>query len=183
MNQQGFLSTPLSAIVEATGMQKGGIYNHFSDKEELALLAFDECFRQIKNDFYEAASKHSTAPERIKAFITAYCDYGEQPGIPGGCPIMNATVEAGDGQSVKLLDRAQTAMRQYIQFLVDELLQGIEKYEIRAAIDPQKSATLIMATIEGGILLNKLFGDREHINDVKDQLITYVDQELSTLTT
>jgi len=164
-------------------MQKGGIYNHFNDKEELALLAFDECCRLIQNDFYEAVSKHSTAPERIKAFITAYCDYGEQPGIPGGCPIMNAAVEADDGQSVKLLDKAQTAMRQLIQFLVDELLRGIEKREIRAAIDPQKSATLIMATIEGGILFDNLFGDREHINVIKHQLMAYVDQELSNVTT
>ncbi|OAS15916.1 TetR/AcrR family transcriptional regulator [Paenibacillus oryzisoli] len=69
MNKKGFLSTPLSDIVEVTGMQKGGLYNHFKDKEELALLAFDECNRIIHDYIAKELNHTNTSKERIVTFI------------------------------------------------------------------------------------------------------------------
>lgn len=178
MNQHGFLSTPLSEIVEVTGMQKGGIYNHFTDKEELALQAFDQCCSVIQQYIDNVVNSKSSATDRILAFIEAYCTFGDNSTIPGGCPIMNASIEADDGQSAKLLERAQNAMQNLIKFLMDEIANGMDNKEIRSEIDPHKTATIIMATIEGGVLLNKLFIDRSHIITVKDQLIAYVKKEL-----
>ena len=40
-NQKGYAGTSLSDLMDATGLQKGGIYRHFSGKEELATEAFD----------------------------------------------------------------------------------------------------------------------------------------------
>src|SRR5438105_3375693 len=40
-NQQGYAGASLSDIMRETGLEKGGIYNHFRGKEELALAAFD----------------------------------------------------------------------------------------------------------------------------------------------
>jgi AcrR family transcriptional regulator len=36
-NQQGYAGSSISDIMRVTGLQKGGIYNHFSSKDELAL--------------------------------------------------------------------------------------------------------------------------------------------------
>ena len=40
-NQMGFFGSSLSDIMQATGLKKGGIYNHFGSKEQLALEAYD----------------------------------------------------------------------------------------------------------------------------------------------
>src|SRR6266567_3509308 len=40
-NQQGYFGSSLSDIMHETGLEKGGIYNHFASKEQLALEAFD----------------------------------------------------------------------------------------------------------------------------------------------
>ena len=40
-NQKGYEGTSLSDLMDATGLQKGGIYRHFDSKEELAAAAFD----------------------------------------------------------------------------------------------------------------------------------------------
>src|SRR5262249_55753872 len=40
-NQRGYAGASMSELVEATGIEKGGIYNHFGSKEELAVEAFD----------------------------------------------------------------------------------------------------------------------------------------------
>src|SRR5260370_8662436 len=39
-NQRGYDGSSLNDLMEATGLKKGGIYRHFSSKEELAAEAF-----------------------------------------------------------------------------------------------------------------------------------------------
>ncbi|MHC5720487.1 MAG: TetR family transcriptional regulator, partial [Nostoc sp.] len=36
-NQQGYAGSSMSDIMRVTGLQKGGIYNHFQSKDDLAL--------------------------------------------------------------------------------------------------------------------------------------------------
>ena len=40
-NKKGYECTSLSDLMHATGLKEGGIYRHFSSKEELATAAFD----------------------------------------------------------------------------------------------------------------------------------------------
>ena len=40
-NQKGFEGAALSDLMQATGLEKGGIYRHFDSKEQLAAEAFD----------------------------------------------------------------------------------------------------------------------------------------------
>jgi TetR/AcrR family transcriptional repressor of nem operon len=40
-NIRGYEGASLSELMAATGLKKGGIYRHFSSKEELAAEAFD----------------------------------------------------------------------------------------------------------------------------------------------
>jgi len=45
-NQRGFDGSSMSELMEATGLEKGGIYRHFSSKEELAAEAFDYAWKE-----------------------------------------------------------------------------------------------------------------------------------------
>jgi AcrR family transcriptional regulator len=39
-NQKGFAGSSMQDVMEATGLEKGGLYRHFSGKEELAAEVF-----------------------------------------------------------------------------------------------------------------------------------------------
>src|ERR1039458_4748820 len=39
-NQRGYAGCSMQDVMEATGLEKGGLYRHFSSKEELAAEAF-----------------------------------------------------------------------------------------------------------------------------------------------
>ncbi|SDP20857.1 transcriptional regulator, TetR family [Paenibacillus sp. yr247] len=179
MNQKGFISTSLSEIVEVTGMQKGGIYNHFKDKEEITLQAFDQCCNLMRQYIESELLLKSSAKDRILAFIEAYCSFSDYSSLPGGCAIMNAGVEADDGESPKLLEKVQIEMHYLIKFLEDIIKNGIENKEFHAEVDPQKTATLIMSSIEGGILLRQIFAERSYILTVKNHLLFYINHKLS----
>ena len=47
-SQRGYFGSSLADLMQATGLEKGGIYNHFSSKEQLALEAFDYAFTLLQ---------------------------------------------------------------------------------------------------------------------------------------
>ncbi|TCM90953.1 TetR family transcriptional regulator [Paenibacillus sp. BK033] len=179
MNQRGFTSTSLAEIVEITGLQKGGIYNHFKDKEEIILLAFDQCCSIMRERIESELQSKTTAKDQLFAFIEAYYSFGDHSPLAGGCTIMNAGVEADDGRSPRLLEQVQQQMRILLLLIEDIVKNGIENKEFRAEVDPHEAATFIMSSIEGGILLRQIFAEESHVLTVKKHLKLYILHELS----
>src|ERR1700748_3396306 len=94
-NRQGFAGASLRDLVGATGLEKGGIYNHFGSKEQLALEAYDYAMTRVT----EALAR----PTRM---IRAFAANARKPSVEGGCPIMNTAIEADDTHP-ELRDRAR----------------------------------------------------------------------------
>jgi TetR/AcrR family transcriptional regulator, transcriptional repressor for nem operon len=44
-NQKGYDGAALSALMRATGLERGGIYRHFESKQQLAGEAFDYAWK------------------------------------------------------------------------------------------------------------------------------------------
>ena len=55
-NQRGYVGASMRDLVDATGLEKGGIYNHFGSKEQLALEAYDYAMNLVEAEL--AASQH-----------------------------------------------------------------------------------------------------------------------------
>jgi len=56
-NQQGYAGSSMSDLMRVTGLQKGGIYNHFRSKDELA-LAFDFAVNRVQEEFMGALKEN-----------------------------------------------------------------------------------------------------------------------------
>ncbi|HHP7232821.1 MAG TPA: TetR/AcrR family transcriptional regulator, partial [Xenococcaceae cyanobacterium] len=91
-NQKGYAAVAISDIMQATGLKKGGIYNHFQSKEELALAAFDYAVNLVTQKIWKAVKQEQNAIARLKALVAVYLDFSDQPPLPGGCPIMNSAI-------------------------------------------------------------------------------------------
>src|SRR5690348_13374984 len=130
-NQQGFFGASLSDVMQATGLEKGGIYNHFASKEQLALEAFDYAFslHQQRITYLLSGSRH--AIDRLHAIVTYFQSIVEDPVIPGGCPILNTAIEADDAHPA-LRDRARNAMEQMHSTIERIISRGLERQEVRA---------------------------------------------------
>jgi len=48
----------MSDLMRVTGLQKGGIYNHFRSKDELALEAFDFAVNRVQSEFMGALKEN-----------------------------------------------------------------------------------------------------------------------------
>lgn len=158
MNRTGYLSTSLSAILHAVGLQKGGLYNHFGSKDELALEAF-RANADALGDYLGAISHaHGDPAEVLFRLIDASIDVAAGRIVPGGCPVLNAGIESDDvWEPLRLASaRAADALRRY--FLLP--LHRLERAgRLKPGTDVDGLAYLFVAAVEGGILWARVTRD------------------------
>jgi len=172
-NRRGYFGASLADIMEATGLEKGGIYNHFASKDDLALQAFDYSVDLARQAFAEATKDKPHNVDRLLGAVSVFGDMSADSPVSGGCPVMNTAVEADDAHPL-LRERAQRAMDDWHEYIRRTVARGIEKGQIRAEADPDTMATLIIATLEGAIMLTKLYGEQVHMNRAVDYLTGYL---------
>src|ERR1700761_7190916 len=86
-NKRGFAGCSMQDIMEATGLEKGGLYRHFASKEELAVEAFNYALANVIRVRMQNPDHIEGAVERLRFVIKRFA---ESPSvIPGGCPLMN----------------------------------------------------------------------------------------------
>jgi TetR/AcrR family transcriptional regulator, transcriptional repressor for nem operon len=178
-NRQGFSGVSMSALMEAAGLQKGGLYWHFGSKEEIALAAFDHAVGKIRRRLAGALNGPVPAAERLHAFIDAFHGFYEDPPLPGGCAVMNTAIESDDG-SPALRERALGAMRSLLDALERLVVDAREAGVVPGLSEPRAVASLMVATLEGSLAISRLCGDRRHLDAAADHLHRLVRMETRT---
>lgn len=176
-NRQGYFGASLSDIMRETGLEKGGIYNHFVSKEQLALEAFDYAYGLVAQRVRDALADKRHAVERLLAIIAVFQSEVEDPLVPGGCPILNTAIESDDANEV-LRERARAAMNNWFSTIRRIVQKGIERQEIRPDVDADEVATLFVATLEGAIMLSNLYKDAVHMRRAVQFMRNYVETAL-----
>jgi AcrR family transcriptional regulator len=171
-NTRGFAGASMSDLLHATGLEKGGIYNHFDSKEAIALAAFDHAVGLVRGLFREALAGREGAIERLDAIVGVYANLADGSLLPGGCPILNTAVEADDTLPA-LRDRARAAMGDCLRVIGATVKEGIHRGELRPETDPRTVATVVAATLEGAIVLTRLYEDGDYMRRATDHLREY----------
>src|SRR5882672_8940352 len=174
-NQRGYDGAALSDLMKATGLEKGGIYRHFSSKEALAAEAFDYAWRETLDARIHDLDTISYAVFCLKKKIA---NFVERRGIiPGGCPLLNTAVDTDDGNSV-LRGRARKALRGWRSYLISVIHAGIKAREIRPKVDAKKLATLMISFLEGAVMVYRLERNEDALRAVQAHLDSYLETEV-----
>ncbi|HEX5094883.1 MAG TPA: TetR/AcrR family transcriptional regulator [Acidimicrobiia bacterium] len=172
-NKFGYVGASMRDLVDATGLEKGGIYNHFGSKEQLALEAYDHAMNLVENSLARSQHDEDDAIERLQAMIRTFARGYRNPVVAGGCPIMNTAIEADDTQP-DLRDRARASMNRWHRMIGRIVKDGKAAGTVRADVDPYDVAALCTAALEGGLMLSRLFEDASYIDRVVEQLVSQV---------
>lgn len=176
-NRQGYAGSSISDVMRVTGLQKGGIYNHFKSKDELAIKAFDYAFACVSQRYRTALRRKRHAVERLQAIIGVFHSYLDNPPIPGGCPLLNTAVESDDTHPV-LRASTQQAMNSWRDMICRIIQKGIERGEIHSMVDADEVATILISTLEGAVMMSKLYEDSIHLKRVINHLTDYIESKL-----
>jgi TetR/AcrR family transcriptional regulator, transcriptional repressor for nem operon len=175
-NHKGYAGASITDIMKLAGLQKGGIYSHFKSKEEIALAAFDYTIDLLHNTVMTEMLDEDRAIDRLHALVNGFKRFAKHPNIEGGCPILNTAVDSDDIHPA-LRKRTQEAVNQ-IRALIGSIVElGIRQHEIVGSADSEEVSLVIISTIEGGMMLTKLYGDDLYLNRAAEHLHQYIDTQ------
>lgn len=181
-NRQGFAGASMANIMQATGLKKGGIYNHFNSKDDIALAAFDEVFIHLGRRYKQALKSSPHAVDRLQAMLHTFPfrDYeqSDDPLLRGGCPLMNLAIESDDTHPA-LRAKVREAMDNWAGLIQSVVNKGIKRQEIRPEVNPLQVSSVVIAALEGGVMLVKLYDSVTYLEDI----IRHLDQYLEGLRT
>ncbi|MDQ0090894.1 AcrR family transcriptional regulator [Paenibacillus anaericanus] len=161
-NQKGYSGSSLSEITELTGIKKGGIYRHFSNKDEIAYEAFNYAGSVVGAQLAQAINQQETASGKLLSYLHVYENVVEAPPFIGGCPLLNTAIESDDCHP-GLRERAQQSLTGTLESLKLIISEGIQSGEFKSDLDIDALATFALSIMEGGIMMSKLEGNNRHI--------------------
>jgi TetR/AcrR family transcriptional regulator, transcriptional repressor for nem operon len=176
-NKQGYEGSSLNDLMEAAGLKKGGIYRHFSTKEELAAEAFDYTWEAAWNARLLHVDEQANGIEKLKQLIANFVEHRSP--VAGGCPILNTATDSDDGNTV-LRTRVAKALRSWLSRLQTIVEQAQERGETRAGVDPKAVATIIVASLEGALMISRLQRNDEALRRVQSHLNRFLENEVAT---
>ena len=156
-NRKGFAGTSLSDMTEATGLTKGSIYGNFTDKDEVALAAFEHNSKIVSGVIRAEMAKQASYRDKLMVYVEVYGNFSKYTFFEGGCPVMNTLVEADDTHP-KLKEKAVEALLRWKDRLAGIIEEGIAAGEFTADTNAEDTAVTMIALFEGAVLFTKATG-------------------------
>jgi len=175
-NTNGYKATSISDITTATGLTKGAIYTHFTNKDELEQATLSYLSSQLFGKLKELTKSEITAGDKLRSIFIFFESYISNPPLKGGCPLLNAAIEADDAH-VGLRKEALKILTILRSSVVSILQKGIEYEQIKPNVDKDFFATLVIACLEGSIMMSKL---ERNDSDIK-KMIKHLNQQLQQI--
>jgi len=166
-NQRGFAGSSMQDVMEATGLEKGGLYRHFRSKEELAAESFRYALAQAVKLRTDKVDCSHGAVEHLRSIVKRFVE--TPSAVPGGCPLMNTAVDADDGNAV-LRAMARKGLSDWRTRLCAVVEKGIKSGQIARETQPRKIANTIIATLEGALMMSRLEGTKTALQDANEAL-------------
>ena len=159
---RGFGATPISAVIEATGVKKGNLYYYFPSKEALGQAVLEDA----RDDFFRLLEQSCSAVDprqRIVDSCRAILAEMDKDNFAGGCLFGNAALEM-TGHDSRFAIVLQEVFDHWLTRLEDCLAEaGQGGYHCPMPLG--RMARLIVAAVEGGIMMSRLDRDKGALED------------------
>ena len=136
---QGLSGLSIGALAERTGLSKIGLFGHFGSKEALQRSTLEATIEWYVRDVIEPALKEPRGEPRIRAVFENWLAWNRSDGLPGGCPLMTASVEFDDQPGV-LRDFLARQQDRWMGFLARAAEIAVQEGHFRADLDCRQFA-------------------------------------------
>lgn len=165
LRTQGYAGTGLNQIVAEADAPKGSMYFHFpGGKAQLAAAAIDRFADAIERQLRAGLEATPTTRDAIRLFFDAYIDHLEGTRFTEGCAVATVSLDASSQHDV-LFEATSRALRRWV-----DVLAGALEAEGRSPDEAHGLATLVIATIEGTIVMGKGMRSTEPLVAARDTL-------------
>jgi TetR/AcrR family transcriptional regulator, transcriptional repressor for nem operon len=157
IHRSGFQSAGIDRILAATDVTKGALYHHFESKEALGYAIVEEIIAELVQDRWLLPMLADGQP--IDILIGIVRRLPDRPrDIRNSCPLLNLAQEMSplDEQFRKRLERVFLAWQKGVSAL---LRKGQTQGTVRRDLNPDETASFLIAMVEGNASLAKVAQD------------------------
>jgi len=141
--EHGFDATPVSAIIEAAEVTKGGFYFHFPSKVALGLDVMDAMRTEQRDTVIAAVSAHPRAVDQLVAMAHIVADSDE---LNTGAAIGRMCIEIKADPAAPSFD---TAFDEWFTLVTDLLRRAQAEGDADPHVDPETTGFMIVAAFLG----------------------------------
>jgi TetR/AcrR family transcriptional repressor of nem operon len=153
MHRSGFQSAGIDAILAATNVTKGALYYHFDSKETLGYAVVEEIIAKFTRDRW--LRPMLSEGQAIDILIGVVRRIPARPkDVRAGCPLLNLAQEMSplDEQFRK---RLESIFLDWQEGIVTLLRKGQSQGTVRRDLNPDETASFLVAMVEGYATLAK----------------------------
>jgi TetR/AcrR family transcriptional repressor of lmrAB and yxaGH operons len=163
--RNGYAATGINEIAEVAGAPKGSLYHYFPEgKDQIGEAAVRFAGKGVVVMLEKLEAEHKTAAAMMQAYCRLLKGWMAKSGFRDGCPISTTLLESAP-QSAGIALAGREAFSAWRAVIARSLLRdGFSKPEAR------RLSTLAMSAIEGALILARVDGSGEPIEDVARSL-------------
>ncbi len=136
--------------------------------------AFDYAWKLAIDTRFEGTQDVTNTVDRLKLIVRNFRD--RRTGlVRGGCPLLNTAIDSDDAHP-GMRKKARRALDSWLDRLESIVGEGKRRGEVRSAIDSEELATLIVNTLEGGLMVSRL----QRRDDALDLACRHLEEYLET---
>lgn len=169
LQAHGYHGTGLNLILSESGAPRGSLYFHFpGGKEQLALEAVRYGIAWATRDL-EASLKSAPDPvDGVCAYIDAAARLMRDSNFAFGCPVAPVILDSPESES-PLWEACRSAFEQWHGVLAEGLREAGATAERAKTL-----ATLIIASLEGALLMSRSQRDTRALDTISSELLQIV---------
>lgn len=162
--QRGTRATSLEDVLAVAGCGKSQLYHYFDDKAELVGAVID---RQLEIVLAaQPGLTHIDSWATLDAWLAGIVRMHSAPGGPFACPLGKLAAELMDDEDFRPL--VDAAFGRWVALLAEGLGTMRERGELRAAVEPDRLAASVIASLQGGMLVGRVRADITPMRDAVD---------------
>lgn len=153
--EQGYSATSPKDIMRRSGAGQGSMYHHFTNKQELAVVALECSAQSMRHDTEKLLATDGSAYEIATAYLRRQRD------VLKGCRMGRMTFDADVLNTPELIEPVKRTFVWLFEALTVLFERGRDQGEFAADIDARNLASLVVATVQGGYVLARATRDTD----------------------
>lgn len=160
----GYETTSIDDIIKQSGVAKSNLYYHFPTKEDLALSVLELRVQEYEMVVLQSLKNDALPPtERLEQFFARFCKTHTEEEGSAGCPFGNfaaALPTLKTDESCERFRRELSRLFCEMEAAVRHCIAaGMQTGEFAPNISAAESATLMVAVLQGLLMLTKTHQD------------------------
>jgi len=167
--KKGYVETSIDDLVEATAVNRYGLYAEFGSKHGLFLACLDYYQDNAVNEFFGVVEKPGASMPEIKSYFETVLNLYSQPAGKLGCLMCNSATEVAPHDKA-VANKVKGALERLTKGFSSALINAQKKGEVKKELEVAEAADFLTGILLGASVMvrsgasKKMIGNTIHMS-------------------